>query len=93
MKKILFILGIIVLLNFQYSIFLNNNNIFDYFYLHNINTVTVNDINQLKNKNQQLENEIRELKKSPHALENFARYNLGLIKEDEIFIQILNNEK
>ena len=89
MKKILFIVGIIVLINFQYSIFIKDNNIFDYFFLSHTNSKLVDHINKLNNQNKALNNEIKELKESSHALENFARYNLGLVKEDEIFVQII----
>ena len=30
------------------------------------------------------------LESSKHALENFARYNLGLVKNDEIYVHIIN---
>tara|TARA_B100000900_G_scaffold395167_1_gene393288 strand:- start:2129 stop:2404 length:276 start_codon:yes stop_codon:yes gene_type:complete len=90
MKKILFFLGIIVLANLQYSIFFKNNNIFDFTFLHSQNNDLLKNINQLNVRSQKLNMEIKELKSSSHALENFARYNLGLVKEDEIFIQVIH---
>ena len=89
MKKILFFLGIIVLANLQYSIFLKNNNISDFIFLYSQNNDLIENIKQLNRKNEELDMEIKELKSSTHALENFARYNLGLVKEDEIFIQVI----
>jgi len=89
MKKILFILGITVLANLQYSIFFKNNNISDFIYLYSQNNDLLENINELNQKNEQLNMEIKELKSSSHALENFARYNLGLVKEDETFIQVI----
>ena len=89
MKKILFLLGIIVLGNLQYSIFFKNNNITDFIFLYSQNNNLIENIDQLDKKSQVLNMEIKELKSSSHALENFARYNLGLIKEDEIFIQVI----
>ena len=41
-------------------------------------------------KNMNLEQEINELSSSLHALENFARYNLGLVKNDETFVYIIS---
>jgi len=90
MKKILFFLGIIVLANLQYSIFFKNNNIFDFTFLYSQNNDLLKNINQLNVRSQKLNMEIKELKSSSHALENFARYNLGLVKEDEIFIQVIH---
>lgn len=89
MKKILFFLGIIVLANLQYSIFLKSNNISDFIFLYSQNNDLIENINQLNEKNKELSMVIKELKSSSHALENFARYNLGLVKEDETFIQVI----
>tara|TARA_B100000886_G_C20261870_1_gene423285 strand:+ start:133 stop:408 length:276 start_codon:yes stop_codon:yes gene_type:complete len=89
MKKILFILGITVLANLQYSIFFKNNNISDFIYLYSQNDDLLENINELNQKNEELNMEIKELKSSSHALENFARYNLGLVKKDETFIQVI----
>ena len=90
MRKILFFLGIIVLANLQYSIFFKNNNIFDFTFLYSQNNDLLKNIHQLNARSEELNMEIKELKSSSHALENFARYNLGLVKEDEIFIQVIH---
>jgi cell division protein FtsB len=89
MKKILFVLGILVLGNLQYSIIFKNNNISDFFFLNQQNTKLLEDIKKITIKNNILEKEIKELSLSDHALENFARYNLGLVKKDETFIQLI----
>ena len=89
MKKILFFLGIIVLINLQYSMLFKDNNITDFIFLSSQNNDLVENISQLHEKNKELKMEIRELKSSSHALENFARYNLGLVKEDETYIQVI----
>ena len=89
MKKILFVLGVLVFLNLQYSLFLENNNISDFIYLKNQNTELLSKISKIIDKNNILKKDIQELSSSTHALENFARYNLGLVKKDEIFIQVI----
>ena len=89
MKKLLFVLGILVLGNLQYSIILKNNNISDFFFLNQQNNKILEDIKKITTKNTILENEIKELSLSTHALENFARYNLGLVKKDETFVQVI----
>ena len=89
MKKLLFILGILVLGNLQYSIFFKNNNISDFFFLNQQNNKLLEDIRKIATKNNILENEIKDLSSSTHALENFARYNLGLVKKDETFVQVI----
>ena len=89
MKKLLFLLGILVLGNLQYSIIFKNNNISDFFFLNQQNNKLLEDIKKITIKNTILENEIEDLSSSTHALENFARYNLGLVKKDETFIQVI----
>jgi cell division protein FtsB len=89
MKKILFVLGVLVFLNLQYSLFLKNNNISDFIYLKDQNTELLSKISKIKHNNNILKNNIQELSSTTHALENFARYNLGLVKKDEIFIQVI----
>ena len=89
MKKLLFVLGILVLGNLQYSIIFKNNNISDFFFLNQQNNKLLEDIKKITIKNTKLENEIEDLSSSTHALENFARYNLGLVKKDETFVQVI----
>tara|TARA_B100001063_G_C16439442_1_gene392836 strand:+ start:191 stop:466 length:276 start_codon:yes stop_codon:yes gene_type:complete len=89
MRKVLFVLGILVLGNLLHSIIFKNNNISDFFFLSQQNSKLIKDIKIFSDKNNLLEREIKELSSSTHALENFARYNLGLIKKDETFIQVI----
>ena len=89
MKKLLFLLGILVLGNLQYSIIFKNNNISDFFFLNQQNNKLLEDIQKITIRNTILENEIKDLSSSTHALENFARYNLGLVKKDETFVQVI----
>ena len=89
MKKILFISGLFVLINLNYSLFFNNNNIFDFFFLNSENNLLIYKIETLEKKNNDLSLKIKELSSSSHALENFARYNLGLVKNDETFVHVI----
>ena len=89
MKKILFISGLFVLINLNYSLFFKNNNIFDFLFLNSENNLLINKIAILEKKNHDLNMKIEELSSSSHALENFARYNLGLVKNDETFVHVI----
>lgn len=44
---------------------------------------------QLKARNDKLESEVRDLQTGTGAVEERARYELGMIKNDEIFVQVL----
>jgi cell division protein FtsB len=49
---------------------------------------------QLKARNAKLESEVNDLKNGTEAVEERARYELGMIKQNEIFVQVLKkNEK
>lgn len=45
----------------------------------------------LKARNDKLESEVRDLRDGTGAIEERARYELGMIKEGEIFVQLLAN--
>ena len=89
MNKLLFISGLFVLINLNYSLFLKNNNIFDFLFLNSENNLLINKIETLEKKNTDLSLKIKELSSSSHALENFARYNLGLVRNDETFVHVI----
>ncbi|MFZ6644690.1 cell division protein FtsB [Undibacterium sp. TJN25] len=44
----------------------------------------------LKDRNSKLESEVEDLKTGTGAVEERARFELGMIKKDEIFVQILD---
>jgi cell division protein FtsB len=45
--------------------------------------------NELRARNAKLRSEVQDLKEGTGAVEERARYELGMIKENEIFIQVL----
>jgi cell division protein FtsB len=47
---------------------------------------------QLELRNGALEAEVRDLKQGVEAVEERARYELGLVKSDEIFFQVVNEK-
>lgn len=51
--------------------------------------VAQNKNKDLQARNAKLESEVRDLKDGTGAVEERARYELGMIKQDEIFIQVV----
>ena len=47
---------------------------------------------ELKARNSKLDSEVKDLKEGTGALEERARYELGMIKQDEVFVQIVGAE-
>lgn len=55
---------------------------------------TQNKINEgLRDRNARLEGEVRDLREGKGAIEERARYELGMVKEGEVFVQILEAGK
>ncbi len=48
---------------------------------------------QLEGRNVALDAEVRDLKQGVDALEERARYELGMIKANEVFFQVVEQEK
>lgn len=48
---------------------------------------------QLKLRNAKLESEVNDLKNGTEAVEERARYELGMIKQNEIFVQVLRKDE
>ena len=46
--------------------------------------------NELKARNAKLESEVEDLKQGTGSVEERARYELGMIKQNEVFIQVLD---
>jgi len=47
--------------------------------------------NKLKERNGKLESEVADLKSGTDSVEERARFELGMIKKDEVFVQILDS--
>ncbi|MCD6027426.1 MAG: septum formation initiator family protein [Solimicrobium sp.] len=50
-------------------------------------------IQELKARNAKLESEVKDLREGTDAVEERARLELGMLKKDEVFIQILDTPK
>ena len=50
-------------------------------------------INEIQNNSNELKNEISRLNNNNKALEIYAREIFGYIKKDEIFVQIIKNDR
>ena len=91
--KIFYTICLIIFLTLQYSLFFSNNSILTYINLKNNSDDLNKKISLIDRKNLLLNNEIKFMKKNKKYLEIYAREKLGLIKDNEIFFQIIKNEK
>jgi cell division protein FtsB len=81
----IFILLIIVLAFLQHKLWLGDGNLVQWVSLEKKLQSHEDQNNKLAARNRALEADIRELKNGDQALEEQARYELGMIKENEVY--------
>ena len=84
---------LILFISLQHSLFLSNNSLFTYFSLNNTIQSSSEEVAGYQINNKKLKEEIKEIRKDKNFIEVYARENFGYIKKNEIFYQIVKNEK
>ena len=84
---------LILFISLQHSLFLSNNSLFTYFSLNNTIQSSSEEVAGYQINNKKLKEEIKEIRKDKNFIEVYARENFGYIKKNEIFYQIIKNEK
>ena len=87
------IICLILFVSLQHSLFLSNNSLFTYFGLSNAIEASSEEVVGYQINNKKLREEIKEINEDKSFMEVYARENFGYIKENEIFYQIIKNEK
>ncbi|KTD25596.1 MULTISPECIES: cell division protein FtsB [Legionella] len=90
MRSILIIL-VLALIGLQYKLWLGDGGIFQWIELEKKLTVQESENEKLLARNRAIEADIIELKSGDQALEEQARYELGMIKSDEVYYQFIDN--
>lgn len=86
----IFIILIVSLVALQHKLWLGDGNIIQWTNLEKKLAIHGEENNRLAARNRALEADIRELKNGEQALEEQARYELGMIKEDETYYQFVD---
>ena len=89
MRSIIIIL-ILALIGLQYKLWLGDGGIFQWVNLEKKLTVQTNENDKLAARNRAIEADIIELQSGDQALEEQARYELGMVKNDEIYYQFVD---
>ena len=84
---------LILFISLQHSLFLSNNSLFTYFSLNNSIKSSSEEVAGYQINNKKLKEEIKEIRKDKNFIEVYARENFGYIKKNEIFYQIMKNDK
>jgi cell division protein FtsB len=85
-----FIILIIALVVLQHKLWLGDGNLLQLLSLEKKREEHQHENNKLAARNRALEADIKELKSGDQALEEQARYELGMIKEDEDYYQFVD---
>lgn len=85
-----FIILIITLVVLQHKLWLGDGNLIQWVALQEKLAEHEEENNKLVARNKALEADIKELKSGDQALEEQARYELGMIKDDEVYYQFVD---
>lgn len=88
--KIVMGLLVVLILALQYPLWLGNGSLVDAWKLRQERDVQQAQNNMLMERNQALEAEVNDLKQGLAAIEERARSELGMIKKDETFYQVVH---
>lgn len=86
----IFIILIIALVVLQHKLWLGDGNIIQWIKLEKKLEAHKNENDKLAARNKALDADIKELKSGDQALEEQARYELGMIKDKEVYYQFVD---
>ncbi len=90
--KFLPILLILLLLFLQYRLWFDSGGVMNMLHLKKKFVSQTEKNNQLKARNEDLLDQIRSLQENTDAVESRARHDLGMIKKDETFYQVVEKD-
>ena len=90
--KIIALVLLVLLIWLQYKIWLQDGGIPEIVQLEQEVEQVNNEVKQLQERNQSLDAEVKDLKKGLDAIEERARSEMGMIKEGEIYYQVIESE-
>jgi cell division protein FtsB len=90
--KIIALVLLVLLIWLQYKIWLQDGGIPEILQLQQeVEQVSI-EVKQLKERNLSLDAEVKDLKKGLDAIEERARSEMGMIKEGEIYYQVIESD-
>ena len=88
--RTMFIILLIALFALQYKLWLSDGNILEWKKLEKTLAVHLQENEKAARRNHAMEADIMELKNGEQALEEQARYELGMIKKNEVYYQFVD---
>jgi len=90
--KLIFAILLVLLIWLQYKLWLGDGGIPEVLDLEQEIDTVQDEVNRLQERNQALGAEVLDLKKGIEAIEERARSELGMIKPNEIYYQVIDSE-
>ena len=90
--KIIILILLVLLIWLQYKLWLGDGGIPEVLDLEREIVSVQTEVDRLKERNQALEAEVVDLKKGNEAIEERARSEMGMIKEGEIYYQVIGGD-
>ncbi len=91
--KILALVLLILLVWLQYKIWLQDGGIPEVLQLQQEVESVKTEVDKLEERNASLDAEVQDLKKGLDAIEERARSEMGMIKEGEVYYQVIDSDK
>jgi cell division protein FtsB len=90
--KLIVAILFVLLIWLQYKLWLGDGGIPEVLELEQEIETVQTEVNTLQERNKALDAEVIDLKKGIEAIEERARSEMGMIKEDEIYYQVIDSE-
>ena len=91
--KLLGLFLVLLLVTLQLTLWFGDDSLAEVWKLRQQINAQTEENNQLQERNATLEAEVQDLKKGLAAIEERARNELGMVKKDETFFQIIEKEE
>ena len=92
MVKMLMTMLVLLIVLLQYRLWLDKGGIPEVLQLEKEVEMVTLEVNGLKERNQKLAAEVVDLKTGIEAIEERARTDLGMIKQDEVYYQVVDSQ-
>jgi cell division protein FtsB len=87
--KILFAVLVLLIIQLQYRLWFGDGNVYQVKEYQQRLDLLAEDVKEKKERNEALYAEVLDLREGGDAIEERARYELGMIKENETFFQVI----
>lgn len=91
--KVYIIIGVVLLMLLQVGLWKSNGSLVDFFGLQRDIKTQIQENQTLIERNAALTGDVIDLKEGVEAIEERARNEMGMIKQDEVFYQVVKSDE